>query len=320
MQRHQISGHRARGLAYAACTMLLWGTLPLALERTLLHLDAVTVTWFRFLVASVALFALLAARGSLPALSALPRRGLALLAIATLFLAVNYLFYLLGLDDTDPATAQVLLQAGPLLLALGGIAVFREPFAGRQWLGLGVLSLGIGVFFAGHPAGAAGDPAGESHTYWGGALFLALAAATWAVYGLAQKQLLVWMPSQAVMLCIYVGCTLGFSAGATPDSLVSLGPGAWGALIFVAANTLVGYGTFAAALENLEASRVSAVIALTPLATLGFMGLAEAFWPHPVATPAITPLAVLGAGVVVAGSLLVALGARKGPEGSPPLE
>ena len=58
-----------------------------------------------------------------------------LLIVATLGLAANYIGFLLGLDHTSPANAQVLIQLGPLLLALGGLVVFRERFAPAQWLG-----------------------------------------------------------------------------------------------------------------------------------------------------------------------------------------
>ena len=56
-------------------------------------------------------------RGRLPKLRALPPAGWALLAVATAFLAGNYLAYLVALDHTAPADAQVVIQLGPLFLA-----------------------------------------------------------------------------------------------------------------------------------------------------------------------------------------------------------
>ncbi len=109
-----------------------------------------------------------------------------LLLAATLGLAANYIGFLLGLDHTSPANAQVLIQLGPLLLALGGLVVFRERFAPAQWLGFTVLVVGLGAFFASQLA-AIGR---ESDRYLVGVAWIGFAALTWAIYGLAQKQLL----------------------------------------------------------------------------------------------------------------------------------
>jgi hypothetical protein len=53
---------------------------------------------------------------------------------------------------------------------------------------------------------------------------------------------------------------------------------------------------------------VSSVLALTPLATLGFASLMAALWPGLVAPEAISTTSLLGAVAVVAGSLLTSLG------------
>ena len=127
--------------------MLLWGALPHGLELALAELDPVTITWFRFGVSSLLMGLWLAARGGLPRPAALSGQR-TLLLVATAGLAVNYLGYLVGLDLTTPANAQVLIQMAPLLLALGGIVVFRERFTPGQWLCFGVLVSGLGIFFA----------------------------------------------------------------------------------------------------------------------------------------------------------------------------
>ncbi len=88
----------------------------------------------------------------------------------------------------------------------------------------------------------------------------------------------------------------------------ALTPWTWGLLAFCSANTLVAYGAFAAALEHWEASRVSAVLALTPLATLAFSVAAARFAPAQFATETLSWTSWAGAALVVAGSLLTALG------------
>jgi drug/metabolite transporter (DMT)-like permease len=304
MELHRASGHRVRGFAFAATTMLLWGVLPLVLRRALHDVDAASLTAFRFATSAIVLGAVLAAGGRLPALARLTRGGVRLLAIATLGLAANYIGFLLGLDHTSPANAQVLIQTGPLLLALGGIVVFRERFAPAQWLGFAVLVAGLGLFFASQLAALVG----ALDRYLAGVGWIAFAAVTWAVYGLAQKQLLRWMSSQGVMLCIYAGCAAVFAPFTTASAFAHLSATSWAVLAFCAANTLVAYGAFAAALEHWEASRVSAVLALTPLATLAFAAAAARFAPDAFATEQLSLASWLGAVLVVGGSLLTALG------------
>lgn len=307
MELHRTSGRRTRGFALAFLTMTLWGVLPLALEGVLRVMDPGTITWYRFLVSSLLVGAVLAARGRLPRLGRLHARGRVLLAVATVFLAANYLGYIVGLDWTSPADAQVLIQMAPLLLALGGIGVFGERFTRVQWAGFGVLVGGLALFFAGQLHSLAA----EADRYLRGNAMIAMAAATWAVYGLAQKQLLRWLPSQHVMLCIYLGCTLLFLPIAHPAALLELDATALLLLGFVSLNTALAYGAFSEALEHWEATRVSAVLALTPLATLGFTTLAQWAWPDLAPPRPLGAAALVGAGLVVAGSLATSLGAER---------
>jgi drug/metabolite transporter (DMT)-like permease len=308
MELHRVSGRRGLGFGLACLTMVLWGALPLALEGVLRTLDAATITWARFMVSAAVLVVVLGGRRRLPKLGALRRLDWTLLGVATVFLAANYLAYLIALDWTSPANAQVMIQLAPLLLALGGIVVFGERFTRLQWIGVAVLVTGLAVFFAGQLRALVADL--ERHLL--GNAVMVLAALTWAIYGLAQKQLLRTLSSQGIMLCIYVGCAGLFAWLAEPSSLLELDALGAGLLAFAAFNTIVGYGAFSEALEHWEASRVSAVLALTPLATLAFSELVEAWWPMFMDSPELSWGALGGACLVVTGSLTAALGAESG--------
>jgi drug/metabolite transporter (DMT)-like permease len=304
MELHRSSGRRWLGFTLASITMLLWGILPLALKILLRAMDSPTIVWYRFFLSSILLGALLAWRGGLPPMARFSRAQWLLLAIATVGLALNYLAYMVGLELTSPANAQVLIQLAPLMLALGGLLVFREHFSRLQWAGFCILILGLAAFFASQLRALASSP----NRYLLGSATLVGAALTWAIYGMAQKQLLHWFSSQAVMLCIYAGCTVCLSLVAKPATILGLDGMELGVLLFCALNTLIAYGAFAAALAHWEASRVSSVLALTPLATLAFAWLMAALWPALVAPEAISPTSLLGAAAVVGGSLLTSLG------------
>jgi drug/metabolite transporter (DMT)-like permease len=306
MQLHQTSGRWRLGLALSLVTVFLWGVLPIALAVTLQALDVYTVTWFRFLMAFGLLAVYLATRKQLPELQKLRSASLGLLAIATVFLGLNYLLFLQGLLQTSPTTSEVVIQLAPILLSLGALVIFKERYTLPQWIGLGVLTLGFALYFHEQLKTILTAQA----TYLVGNGLLVLGAATWAIYALAQKQLLQKLPSSTIMLVIYGGCVLLFSPFAKPQMLLSLSPLHLGMLLFCGFNTLIAYGAFAEALDHWEASRVSAVLALAPLVTLVSVWAVSWLTPNLIPSEHLTLLGLFGAILVVAGSVAIATGKK----------
>lgn len=305
MPLHQASGRWKRGLALALVTAACWATLPVALKLTLEQIDAYTLTWFRFLLAAGVLLGWLGARGGLAGFAALDGRRWWLLAVAALCLIGNYLLYLLGVQYTTPANAQLLIQLAPLLMALGGIFIFRERFNGWQWAGLAVIAGGLALFFK-DQLGARGPD-----YLWGSAL-VAVGAVVWAAYALLLKQLLLRLSSGAILLFVCAVASVVLLPLARPAALLQLDGLHWALLLFCALNTLVAYGAFSEALEHWEASRVSAVLATTPLLCLGAVAAVHALWPASIAPEQVTALGYAGAAAVVVGSVLTSLmGQRK---------
>jgi drug/metabolite transporter (DMT)-like permease len=283
--------------------MLTWATLPIALTAMLRDLDPLTLTWFRFLAASVILGTILGSRGSLPRLSLLGPKSWMLLALATLCMAANYLLYLLGLDMTTPANAQIVMQACPLLFSLGAITIYGERFNRRQWIGFFVLIGGLAVFCSDQLLAFVE----ESDRYLLGYATVLAAALTWSISSLIQKRLLTIFRSQALLLCLYVGCMLCFTPLAQPGRIAALSGWAILMLFYCTLNTLVAYGAFGAALEHVEASRVGAVIALSPVASFGFIVLTHWLFPGVLPPEQFSPWMILGAATVVLGSVITAL-------------
>lgn len=77
---------------------------------------------------------------------------------------------------------------------------------------------------------------------------------------------------------------------------------------FCAFNTLIAYGAFSESLEHWEASRVSAVIALAPVVTLIAVAVVSVIAPNWIPSEHFSFVAILGAGLVVTGSVAIALG------------
>lgn len=295
------------GLGFSLITALMWGGLPISLKAIVGDMDSATITWYRFsLSAFIAL--LWYGHRSGPALKRLLSRPLwpmTLLAVSGLLL--NYLLYLVGLDYTTAAAAQILIQIAPLLLLLGSVFLFKEKFSPLQWLGVGTFSSGLLLFF--HHRMTALASTGDSYVL--GLALIALAAISWAVYGLAQKQLLKSVSTNDLLLLIYLSGTLCFLPAASPASIVNLDGLGLVMLLFASLNTIIAYGCFGLAMTHWEASRVSASITTAPLFTLLFVFIINTFYPDFIETEPLDWLSRLGALLVVTGSIGAALGNRR---------
>ena len=123
MVLHQASGRWRLGLALALTTAVFWATLPIALKITLAQVDAWTITWLRFVAAALMLGGWTAARGGFGSFRGLPKSGWWLLVLASLMLTGNFVGYLIGLQHTTPANAQLLIQAKAVGLVVVWTAV-----------------------------------------------------------------------------------------------------------------------------------------------------------------------------------------------------
>ncbi len=306
MPLHSTSGQWRLGLALSLLTTFLWGILPLGLAIILQALDVYTVTWYRFLIAFVILTGYLAYQKKLPDTRKFSLIPWGLLFIATIFLAANYVLFLKGLYLTSPTNAEVLIQISPVLMGLGALVIFKERYTVLQCLGLGVLGLGFSLFF--HEQLRVLVTA--SNQYLWGSFLLVLAAISWAIYALAQKQLLQQLPSYQIMWFIYGSCVILYLPIGTPTAIFTLNPFQLLVLLFCGLNTFVAYGCFAESLEHWEASRVSAVLALAPIITLISVDIVALLFPLLIKPEHLTFLAVTGAVFVVVGSMMIALGRK----------
>jgi len=226
-----------------------------------------------------------------------------LLLLASVMLIGNYVLYLTGLARTSPANAQVLIQLAPALLAMGGIAIFHEKYNRWQWLGFFSLLAGLVMFFRDQLTVMADNIA----SYKLGIFLIVAASIVWAVYALAQKQLLRDISSLSTMTFMYVVASLALFPISHPSTLLTLDTFHWWVVAFCAVNTLVAYGAFAEAMNHWEASRVSAIVSLTPMGTILTVFVIHHYWPQIIATEHIDLFSWIGTGMVIFGSMLTAI-------------
>lgn len=259
---------RRSGILFAAATATLWGFLAIAMKVATREVPVLTIVWFRFAFAFLALAIFVARRGAsrLRVLRRPPLLGL----VAALALTLNYIGYLAGLDRTTPSNAQILIQTAPLMLALIGVFFFKERLNRAQVVGVLVAIAGFSLFALDQHRGAIV----ESGSLWTGNLIIFGAALAWALYAALQKVLTQrGHAPQDLNLIFYLLPAILLLAWCDFATLASLSPGLWLLMIFLGANTLFAYGFLGEALKRLPAWQVSLIITMNPLITLASMAL-----------------------------------------------
>jgi drug/metabolite transporter (DMT)-like permease len=296
-----ITGRWKLGLVLALGTATMWGTLPVALHQVAPTIGPGTSTFFRFFISALLLTPYLIARGQINNQRKLKSPKLALyILLAGLLLTGNYGFYILGLERTSAEATQVMIQLAPMLLLLAGLWIFKESFNRSQWLGFFGFALGLILFFERQISQLLMD----FGDYGLGLLFIIMSATFWTGYAILQKFLLNDFKSSETMLIFYWIGSLVFLPLSDFSSMGQLSSLQWAALLFCGLNTLIAYGCFAEAMAHLEASRVSAVIALAPLFTIA---IAQLIPLGDMPIEPLTWLSILGALLVVSGSVTTAI-------------
>ncbi len=300
----QGAQHRpALGFCLSLTAAMMWGVLPVALKELLAGMDATTIVWYRFFVALLVLALWLLIKRQLPPLLGAGKRINLMLVIAALGLCANYYLFSYSLNFVNAETSEAVIQLTTLFLILGGVLVYGEPFIGVQKLGTAILVLGLLLFFNERLRGFVDLEDGETI----GVIIVVFAAITWTVYALLQKQLLKSFSSVQILLCIYTVSVLVLLPFINPGSLFALTQAQFGLLVFCCLNTLIAYGAFAEALNVWDASKVSATLALAPLFTI--VSLKFIVWMNPdyLHSDRLNWISILGAAMLVLGSVLTAL-------------
>ena len=296
-----VSGRWTLGLLLALGTATMWGTLPVALHQVVPTIGPATSTFFRFFIAALLLTPYLLLTRKVNNLHKLKSaKLLSMTLIAGLLLTGNYGFYILGLEKTTAEATQVMIQLAPMLLLLASLWLFKEKFNGIQWLGFIGFTLGLLLFFERQ----LGQLLIEFGDYGLGLVFIIMSAIFWTGYAIMQKSLLNDFQSSDTMLILYWIGSLVFLPLSDFSTLGQLNTLQWAALLFCGINTLIAYGCFAEAMAHLEASRVSAIIAITPLFTIA---IAQLIPISDMPVEPLTGLSMLGAILVVSGSIATAI-------------
>jgi drug/metabolite transporter (DMT)-like permease len=191
----------------------------------------------------------------------------------------------------DAGTAAMLINVGPILIALLAGALLGEGFP--RWL-----LIGAGVAFGGAVliGAATVSTSGSSTADLGGVLLCLLAALTWAIGVMAQKPALRRLPALQVT---QMACTVGTVAclpfaGHLVQDTRGASAGALAGLVYLGlVPTALAFGTWAYALSRMTAGRLGVTTYLVPALTVALA------WPALGEAP--PPLALVGGLVALAG-------------------
>lgn len=294
------------GLSLALLTAAMWGTLPIALQLLLKTMDAVTITWARFLFSALFVLYMLQRKAKLPKVSAFTNPARILTAIAILALVGNFILYLIGLELLNPETSGVIIQLAPFILMFGSVIFYGERMSPLDIVAALILFSGLGLFFNDRL-----EQLFQSMSdYTLGVVAMLAAAVSWSVYGLLQKTLLRSMSSMQLTLLIYAGGAILLLLPSDLPSILELDLLHGFLLLFCCMNMVLGYGAFTEAMHVWQAAKVSAVIALAPVITIVCMPLAVWLWPEYYESSGLNLLSYVGAGLVVTGSMVSSLNKR----------
>jgi drug/metabolite transporter (DMT)-like permease len=298
------------GFGLSLTTAFLWGILPIFLKICLEAMDAVTITLYRFLVAGVFVFVVLMCKKSVPRLKSLGLNKILLLIFATLCLVLNYVANVKGLEYLSPETSQVVMQVAPFLLMLGGVLLFDERLKKIEITGALLIFSGLMLFFNDRLK----DLFLSLDQFTLGVIIVIFAATCWAAYALMQKPLLRVLTAKQLTLLIYVLGAVMLFPFANITQLLDMSNLQLFALLFCCLNTIVAYGAFTEAMFVWQASKVSAVISLSPLFTFISMFIAVHLFPEHIEASDLDMWAYIGGGVVIMGSALTSMGRANKPK------
>lgn len=297
------TGNWKLGLILSLITALMWSFLPISIIPLMDTMDPYTITFYRLSGGGVLLFLWLIVKKQKPSKPRLSPLILILLATAIISLSGNYYTWLIGLELTSPTTAQVVIQIAPMLLLFGSVVIFRESFSRKQALGVIIFISGLLLFFNQRLSGLLSDLSG----YNLGVFYVVGSSIVWAIYALAQKRLLRDFHALELIFIIVIVAALLFLPFSSPAVIMDLSTMQLWLLAFGTVNTAVAYGCFTAAMHHWDTSRVSAVVAIVPVLTLGVSYLQGKFFPTFVVPESINTLSIIGAIIVVVGSSITAL-------------
>lgn len=298
--------HNAKlGFFLSLFTAFMWGNMPIAVQQIMVSLDAPTLVWYRFVISLSILWPILALKKDLPftIIKANPKLMI-VLSIMTLGIVGNFLLFSASLIYTTPTVVQIVTQLSSVGLLFASVIIFKEHLSRIQILGVIILVIGLLLFFNRNLI----ELFSSFNSYSIGVGLVVLASISWVFFAIAQKFALRTFNSLQVLFILNLFGIICLSPFVDFSSIFKLNTLQVFLLLYCGLNTILGYGSLAESMRVWEVSKVSAMITLAPLFTLGFSIMLSYLWPSIFSNPNLNLLGYLGAFVVVFGAMFMVIG------------
>jgi drug/metabolite transporter (DMT)-like permease len=287
-------------LVYVAIgvTILAWASAFIVVRGTAPHFTAGALALGRLVVGAILLAPLLLRhRWMAPT----RREWLLLFGFGALWFGGYSILLNLAEQSLDAGTTAMIVNIGPILIALGAGIFLREGLP--RWLVIGTVVAFLGVVLIGIGTGGSVVGAGI------GVFWALLAALTYAAGVLFQKPVLARLPNAQV---VWIGCAIGvvvctpFTGDLVAGIQSAPVEGLLGMIWLGAIPTALGYTTWSYALARMPAGQLGVSTYIVPPVTivLSLILFGE--------VPAV--LAIVGGVITLAG---VALSRRRAPRSDP---
>ncbi|WP_201930909.1 DMT family transporter [Nocardioides donggukensis] len=251
--------------AAAATTLVLWGSAFVAIRHLGQEVEPGALTISRLAIASLVLGLMLMRR---PRVWPRGREWPLVLACGVMWFGV----YNLALNEAeqriDAGTAAMLIQIGPLVVALLAAVFLDERLT--PWLLVGLVVAFAGVVVIGRATDGAGD-----RDLWGVALTV-LAAVSYAIGVVTQKPLTRRIPPfELTFLACVIGLVTALPFSGQAVTLVrTADAGTWWWIVYLGVGpTALAFSTWAYALTRMGAGRLAITTFLVPPITIALAWL-----------------------------------------------
>lgn len=295
----------SKGIFYSCAAAIMWAILAIALKVSSGSIDSATIVWFRFSLAFIILLMYMIIR--YPQEIKILFKPPWMLVVGSTALAWNFFGYMQGVHITTPINAQIYIQIGPVLFALGGIFIYKEKITWIHLLGFAIVLIGYILFYFEQM----GVTSTNGPLYLHGVLLILSAGATWAVYAILQKFLVATYTPNQLNLFIFGFSSILFLPFAKFQSFGNLPVNDWLLLVHHAFNTIFAYGSIALAIKYMEANKVSLIVTLNPVITvliMLFLGEMGVQW---IAPEHFSLLSTVGATLALSGAAFVVFFTRR---------
>ena len=286
------------GIIYAVITAFFWGFLAIALKVAVGIIGPYNIVWFRFTMAFSVLFLYFLLRNK--SRLNIIRKPPFILIIAAVCVGLNYIGFMQGINYSSPGNAQILIQTGPIMLALVGVIIFKEKLSRIQYTGFLLAGIGLYIFYSYQIENLIFE-----RTHFDlGVLFTLSAAICWVIYASLQKTLVQKFPPQQLNLIIYGIPILMYLPLVDFPAFAELSLENWLLLIFLGLNTLIAYGSLAESFKYVEANKVSIIITLNPVITFILISILTEMNISWVNSENLSIFGFLGGSMVLLGAIL----------------